>query len=55
MAYFSFGGHKNSFFGDSNMHGTEGVRFYTKLKTITSRWPAGKDEIGGFSMPTPGS
>jgi malonate-semialdehyde dehydrogenase (acetylating)/methylmalonate-semialdehyde dehydrogenase len=55
MAFFSFGGHKRSLFGDSNVHGTEGVRFYTKVKTVTSRWPAGQDEIGSFSMPTPGS
>jgi malonate-semialdehyde dehydrogenase (acetylating)/methylmalonate-semialdehyde dehydrogenase len=55
MAFFSFGGHKSSLFGDSNIHGTEGVRFYTKLKTVTSRWPSVQDEVGGFSMPTPGS
>jgi len=55
MAFFSFGGHKRSLFGDSNVHGTEGVRFYTRVKTVTSRWPAGQDDIGGFSMPTPGS
>ncbi len=55
MAFFSFGGHKRSLFGDSNVHGTEGVRFYTRVKTITSRWPAGQDEIGSFSMPTPGT
>jgi malonate-semialdehyde dehydrogenase (acetylating) / methylmalonate-semialdehyde dehydrogenase len=55
MAFHSFGGHKHSLFGDSNMHGTEGVRFYTRVKTITSRWPAGPDEIGSFSMPTPGA
>ncbi len=55
MAFFSFGGNKHSLFGDSNVHGTEGVRFYTRVKTITSRWPAGQDEIGSYSMPTPGS
>jgi malonate-semialdehyde dehydrogenase (acetylating)/methylmalonate-semialdehyde dehydrogenase len=54
MAFHSFGGHKHSLFGDSNMHGTEGVRFYTRLKTVTSRWPAGQDDVGGFSMPTLG-
>jgi malonate-semialdehyde dehydrogenase (acetylating)/methylmalonate-semialdehyde dehydrogenase len=37
----SFGGWKRSMFGNSSMHGMEGVRFYTKLKTITSRWPSG--------------
>jgi len=55
MAFFSFGGHKRSLFGDSNVHGAEGVRFYTREKTITSRWPARRDDLGGFTMPTPGS
>jgi malonate-semialdehyde dehydrogenase (acetylating)/methylmalonate-semialdehyde dehydrogenase len=55
MAFFSFGGHKNSLFGANQMHGAEGVRFFTRLKTITSRWPAGDDETGSFSMPTPGA
>ncbi len=41
VAYHSFGGWKRSLFGDQHMHGPEGVRFYTKLKTITSRWPSG--------------
>ena len=41
MAFHSFGGWKRSLFGDHHMHGPEGVRFYTKLKTITSRWPSG--------------
>ena len=41
MAFHSFGGWKASLFGDHHMHGPEGVRFYTKLKTITSRWPTG--------------
>jgi malonate-semialdehyde dehydrogenase (acetylating)/methylmalonate-semialdehyde dehydrogenase len=40
-AYHSFGGWKRSLFGDHHMHGPEGVRFYTRLKTVTSRWPAG--------------
>ena len=39
MAYHSFGGWKSSLFGDYAMHGEEGVKFYTKLKTVTSRWP----------------
>ena len=39
MAFHSFGGWKASLFGDHHMHGPEGVRFYTKLKTITTRWP----------------
>ena len=41
MAFHSFGGWKASLFGDHHMHGPEGVRFYTQLKTITSRWPTG--------------
>jgi malonate-semialdehyde dehydrogenase (acetylating)/methylmalonate-semialdehyde dehydrogenase len=52
-AFFSFGGRKSSFFGDSNIHGVEGVRFYTQLKTITSRWPQGEDRRdGSLDMPT---
>ncbi len=39
LAFYSFGGWKNSAFGDQNQHGMEGVRFFTKLKTVTSRWP----------------
>ena len=41
MAFHSFGGWKRSLFGDHAIHGAEGVRFYTKLKTVTSRWPSG--------------
>lgn len=41
MAFHSFGGWKRSFFGDHTMHGPEGVRFFTKLKTVTTRWPSG--------------
>ena len=41
VAYHSFGGWKRSLFGDHHMHGAEGVRFFTKLKTVTSRWPTG--------------
>ena len=55
MAFYSFGGNKRSIFGDSNVHGTEGVRFYTRLKTITSRWPEGLPGSGGsLDMPTLG-
>ena len=39
MAFHSFGGWKNSLFGDYAMHGEEGIRFFTRLKTVTSRWP----------------
>ncbi len=41
LAFHSFGGWKRSLFGDHSIHGPEGVRFYTRLKTITSRWPSG--------------
>jgi hypothetical protein len=44
VAYHSFGGWKRSAFGDANQHGMEGVRFYTKVKTITARWPEGAVE-----------
>ena len=52
MAFHSFGGWKRSLFGDQHMHGPEGVRFYTKLKTITSRWPSGIKSDPEFTMPT---
>ena len=52
VAYHSFGGWKRSLFGDQHMHGPEGVRFYTKLKTITSRWPSGVRSDPEFIMPT---
>ena len=52
MAFHSFGGWKRSLFGDQHMHGPEGVRFYTKLKTITSRWPSGPKSDPEFTMPT---
>ena len=51
-AFHSFGGWKASLFGDHHMHGPEGVRFYTRLKTITSRWPAGAKQGSEFVMPT---
>ncbi len=51
VAYHSFGGWKRSLFGDHHMHGAEGVRFYTKLKTITSRWPTGIREGAEYVMP----
>ena len=52
MAFHSFGGWKRSLFGDQSIHGPEGVRFYTKLKTITSRWPSGIKSDPEFVMPT---
>ncbi|MEW6641775.1 MAG: CoA-acylating methylmalonate-semialdehyde dehydrogenase [Pseudomonadota bacterium] len=54
MAFHSFGGWKASMFGDHHMHGPEGVRFYTRLKTITSRWPTGIRAGAEFVMPTMG-
>ena len=52
MAFHSFGGWKRSLFGDSAMHGMEGIKFYTKLKTVTSRWPSGIRSNAEFVMPT---
>jgi malonate-semialdehyde dehydrogenase (acetylating)/methylmalonate-semialdehyde dehydrogenase len=50
VAYHSFGGWKRSLFGDHSVHGMEGVRFYTKLKTITARWPSGIKEGAVFNF-----
>lgn len=54
MAYFSFGGWKDSLFGDLHMHGADGVRFFTRTKAVTSRWPARGTASGGIDsvMPT---
>jgi malonate-semialdehyde dehydrogenase (acetylating)/methylmalonate-semialdehyde dehydrogenase len=52
MAFHSFGGWKRSLFGPLHMHGPDGVRFYTKLKTITARWPTGLRSHAEFVMPT---
>ncbi|MDP7343340.1 MAG: CoA-acylating methylmalonate-semialdehyde dehydrogenase, partial [Alphaproteobacteria bacterium] len=54
VAYHSFGGWKRSLFGDHNMHGMEGVRFNTKLKTITARWPTGIRSGVDLSFPLMG-
>ena len=54
MAFHSFGGWKQSLFGDHHMHGPEGVRFYTRLKTMTTRWPTGVRNDPEFVMPTLG-
>jgi malonate-semialdehyde dehydrogenase (acetylating)/methylmalonate-semialdehyde dehydrogenase len=51
LAFHSFGGWKRSLFGDMSIYGMEGVRFYTRLKTITSRWPTGIRAGAEFSMP----
>jgi malonate-semialdehyde dehydrogenase (acetylating)/methylmalonate-semialdehyde dehydrogenase len=50
MAYYSFGGWKDSLFGDAHVHGMEGVKFYTRAKVVTSRWPesASKGKNLGF-------
>ncbi|WP_262690579.1 CoA-acylating methylmalonate-semialdehyde dehydrogenase [Kordiimonas aestuarii] len=52
LAFHTFGGWKNSAFGDMNQHGMEGVRFYTKTKTVTSRWPTGIRSGAEFVIPT---
>jgi malonate-semialdehyde dehydrogenase (acetylating)/methylmalonate-semialdehyde dehydrogenase len=53
LAYHTFGGWKRSAFGDVNQHGTEGVRFWTKIKTVTQRWPkGGVRENASFVIPT---
>jgi len=55
VAYHSFGGWKRSGFGDHNQHGMEGVRFWTKTKTVTGRWPDGSpDGSNAFVIPTMG-
>ena len=54
MAFHSFGGWKQSMFGDHHMHGMEGVRFYTRYKAITQRWPSGARRGAEFIMPTLG-
>ncbi|MCE8026014.1 MULTISPECIES: CoA-acylating methylmalonate-semialdehyde dehydrogenase [Halomonadaceae] len=53
MAFHSFGGWKRSLFGPLHMHGPDGVRFYTRMKTVTQRWPSGiREETNHFTMPT---
>ncbi|MEZ9291502.1 CoA-acylating methylmalonate-semialdehyde dehydrogenase [Vibrio lentus] len=55
MAFHSFGGWKRSIFGPLNMHGNDGVRFYTRMKTVTSRWPASvrlEEHTSSFNFPT---
>lgn len=59
VAYHTFGGWKRSAFGDTNQHGMEGVKFWTKVKTITQRWPdgspdGGANDHGAFVIPTMG-
>ena len=52
LAYHTFGGWKKSAFGDLNQHGPDSFRFYTRTKTITSRWPTGIKDGANFSIPT---
>ena len=52
MAFFSFGGWKDSLFGDLHVHGVEGVKFYTRTKVITKRWPDSSEEVVSLTMPT---
>jgi malonate-semialdehyde dehydrogenase (acetylating)/methylmalonate-semialdehyde dehydrogenase len=52
IAYYTFGGWKGSGFGDLNQHGPDAFRFYTKTKTVTSRWPSGVKEGAEFVIPT---
>ncbi|KPF85285.1 methylmalonate-semialdehyde dehydrogenase [alpha proteobacterium AAP38] len=54
LAYYTFGGWKRSGFGDLNQHGPDSVRFYTKTKTVTSRWPSGIRSGASFVIPTMG-
>jgi len=54
MAFFSFGGWKQSLFGDLHVYGPEGIAFYTRTKAITTRWPATNATSAGFHMPTAG-
>ena len=52
LAYHTFGGWKRSGFGDLNQHGPDSIRFYTKTKTVTARWPSGIKEGAEFVIPT---
>jgi malonate-semialdehyde dehydrogenase (acetylating)/methylmalonate-semialdehyde dehydrogenase len=51
LACYTFGGWKRSAFGDLNQHGPDSIRFYTRTKTVTSRWPSGVKEGAEFSIP----
>jgi malonate-semialdehyde dehydrogenase (acetylating)/methylmalonate-semialdehyde dehydrogenase len=53
MAFHSFGGWKDSLFGDHHIHGPEGVRFYTQAKVVTTRWPhVSEDSLAQLNFPT---
>jgi malonate-semialdehyde dehydrogenase (acetylating) / methylmalonate-semialdehyde dehydrogenase len=51
LAYYSFGGWKRSMFGDLNQHGPDSIRFWTRTKTVTARWPSGIKAGAEFSIP----
>jgi malonate-semialdehyde dehydrogenase (acetylating)/methylmalonate-semialdehyde dehydrogenase len=53
MAYYSFGGWKDSLFGDAHVHGMEGVKFYTRAKVVTARWP--ESAVKGKNLGFPAS
>jgi malonate-semialdehyde dehydrogenase (acetylating)/methylmalonate-semialdehyde dehydrogenase len=55
LAYHTFGGWKKSGFGDLNQHGPDAFRFYTRTKTVTSRWPSGIKEGAEFVIPDEGA
>jgi malonate-semialdehyde dehydrogenase (acetylating)/methylmalonate-semialdehyde dehydrogenase len=52
MAYYSFGGWKDSLFGDHHIHGAEGIRFYTRAKAITQRWHGTVSHAASYNFPT---
>jgi malonate-semialdehyde dehydrogenase (acetylating)/methylmalonate-semialdehyde dehydrogenase len=52
LAYYTFGGWKRSAFGDLNQHGPDSIRFYTRTKTVTARWPSGVRAGAEFVLPT---
>ena len=52
MAYYSFGGWKDSLFGDHHIHGAEGIRFYTRAKAVTQRWHGSTQHAASYSFPT---
>jgi malonate-semialdehyde dehydrogenase (acetylating)/methylmalonate-semialdehyde dehydrogenase len=54
VAFYSFGGWKSSLFGDLHVHGAESVKFYTRTKAVTTRWPHQDTSAPGFNMPTLG-
>jgi malonate-semialdehyde dehydrogenase (acetylating)/methylmalonate-semialdehyde dehydrogenase len=54
VAFYSFGGWKNSLFGDLHVHGVEGIKFYTRTKVVTTRWPHQDTPAPGMNMPTLG-